>query len=148
MSSEPPVGRRFQWKWVAITLLMYVLFYFLPLSLVPGGVLSSDNVNSWSMIFIGIWSLAGILIVAAAAGFLSEGVTIRETLVASAGVTLLGLGALTMREHSSFLANTEDLIDMAYSLVPMFILSYLGARWGETMEELVIKSKQAKKEPT
>lgn len=40
MSELSSTPNKFQWKWVWISLLMYVVFYFFPLTLVPGGRLS------------------------------------------------------------------------------------------------------------
>ncbi len=76
---------------------MYVAFYFLPLFLVPGGLLNDETTTTTSSTLIGIWMFAGVFIIAAAAGFISEGVTIREPVIAAVGLVILWCAATLLR---------------------------------------------------
>ena len=78
MSEMQSTPKKFQWKWVGISLLMYIVFYFLPLTLVPGGMFSGTIVTKASATFIGVWSFAGMIIIPAVAGYMPKGVTIKE----------------------------------------------------------------------
>ena len=130
----------FQWKWVWISLLMYVVFYFLPLALVPGGILSGTGVTKASAMFIGLWSFAGLITIAAVAGFISEGVTIKEPAVAAVGVMILWVIAVQVRFNSAIHFTVESSLALFSALVVVGLLSLGGAWFGERVQR-VFKTK-------
>ena len=133
-----PVHNRFQWKWVSISLLMYFVFYFLPLSLIPGGFLSGTVVTKASTVVIGIWSVAGILVIAAAAGFLSKGVTIKEPAVAAVGLIVLWILAAAVKFNIA-LRFTMDTLWFIAALIIVGLLALGGAWFGERVQKLWYK---------
>ena len=84
-----PTGtvNKFQWKWVGITLAMYLVFYLLPL--VFGVLLIRSGGGNIGITIVGAWLFGGIIIVAAVAGYLSKGVTILEPAIASISMIFL-----------------------------------------------------------
>jgi hypothetical protein len=111
---------KLQWKWVGITLAMYALFYLLPLYFL-GGV---------AEVFADIWIFAGIVIIAAVAGYLSEGITILEPAIAGAGLILLfAAGSMTLVTPGGLIF--QAVIPTIIVMVIVFFLSLLGAWLGE-----------------
>ncbi len=131
-----PSGK-LQWKWVGITFVFYLLFYLLPL------VLAIEFLPN-ALIIPGVWIFGGIIIVAAVAGYVSEGVTIWEPAIAAGGLTILLLGytaifVFPMAFRGAFLRGI--LFVILPSLI-VFILSLTGAWMGERAQR-VWKSKEA-----
>jgi hypothetical protein len=111
---------KLQWKWVGITLAMYALFYLLPLYFL----------GSIAEIFADIWIFAGVIIIAAVAGYLSEGITILEPAIAGAGFILLfSVGSMTLIPPSGMIF--QAILPMIVVMVIVFFLSLLGAWLGE-----------------
>jgi hypothetical protein len=137
LSSSP---KRFQWKWVAISLLMYIVFYFFPLTLVPGGMLSGSVVTKASAVFIGVWSFAGMMIISAVAGYISKGVTIKEPATAAVGLVILSLVAVQIQFNSAIRVTVQGLLGLTIALAVVAGLSLLGAWFGEILQK-VIQSK-------
>ncbi len=138
---EPPTPpRKLQWKWVGISLLMYIVFYFLPLSLVPGGFLSASIVTKASTIFIGIWSFAGLFIIGATAGLISKGVTIKEPAIAAVCLAILWLVAIQIRINIAVRLTKESLIGLLIAFATVFLVALVGAWFGEFVQK-VSKSK-------
>jgi hypothetical protein len=126
---------RLEWKWVRNTLLLYVLFYLVPLLMVD-----EIPVSNGSVIFAGIWLFAGIVVVAAVAGYLSEGVTIWEPAIA--GVVLFVLCFIANATLPIRIALLQNLAPPGVTLAVVFILSLYGAKWGEFAQELWRKKSQ------
>jgi hypothetical protein len=120
---------KLEWKWVGITLLMYMIFYLVPLFIV-----GEIPVSNASVVFAGVWLFAGIVVVAAVAGYLSEGVTIWEPVIA--GVVLYTLCFIVDATLPVRIALLQNLAPPAVTLAVVFILSLYGAKWGETAQEL------------
>jgi hypothetical protein len=111
---------KLQWKWVGITLAMYALFYLLPLYFL----------GSVAEVFADIWIFAGIVIIAALAGYLSKGITILEPALAGAGLILLfSVGSMTLIPPSGMIF--QSILPMIIVMVIVFFLSLLGAWLGE-----------------
>lgn len=136
MSELQPAPKGIQWKWVWISLLMYLLFYFLPLALVPGGIISGAVVTKSSAIFIGLWSFAGLIIIAAIAGFLSEGVTVREPALAAIGVMILWVVSVQMRFNSAIRFTFEATAAFVLALFIVGLLALGGAWFGEQLQKV------------
>ncbi len=124
--SEPstPSGK-LQWKWIGISLVLYAVFYLLPI------IVSATRAE----VFAFVWMFAGVIIVAAVTGCLSEGVTILEPAIAGAG--LMFLFFITMMVLIPRQINiTGAVIGMVILMVGVFALSLLGAWFGERAQQL------------
>jgi hypothetical protein len=140
MPDMPSAPKQFQWKWVGISLLMYIVFYFFPLTLVPGGMLSGTVVTKASAMFIGVWSFAGMIIISAAAGYVSKGVTIKEPAAAAIGLVILSLVAVQIKFNAAIQVTTQGIIGLIIALAVVAGLSLAGAWFGEILQK-VIQSK-------
>jgi hypothetical protein len=140
MPDMPSAPKQFQWKWVGISLLMYIVFYFFPLTLVPGGMLSGTTVTNASAVFIGVWSFAGMIVIAAVAGFISKGVTIREPAAAAVGLVILTLVAVQIKFNAAIQITTQGILGLIIALAVVAGLSLAGAWFGEILQK-VIQSK-------
>lgn len=132
---------KIQWKWVWTLLLMYVALYFLPLSLVPGGFLSRTIVTKGSATLTGIWSLAGMFIIAAVAGFVSRGVTMKEPAVVALGVAGIWLLALQITFNRVIRFSSEHTLGLFIALLMIVTLAVGGAWFGERMQILQRRAK-------
>ena len=113
-----------RWKWVVITFVLYVVLYLVPLYLL----------GSIEETLTDIWVFAGIVIVAAVAGYLSEEVTIWEPAIAGAGLVflfLLGIIARVPPRGRVLLT----IIPMLIILIVVFLLSLFGAWLGELAQK-------------
>jgi hypothetical protein len=134
-SSSPP--RKFQWKWVWISLLLYIVFYFVPLALVSGGMLSAGPVTKASAVFIGIWSFAGLIIVSAVAGYISKGVTIKEPIVAAVGLVILSFIAVEVKFNAAMHFTAMGVLGLFVALAVVAGLSLAGAGFGELLQKII-----------
>ena len=138
--TDLPSPKKFQWKWVWISLLMYVVFYFFPLTLVPGGMLSGTVVTKASAVFIGVWSFAGMMIISAVAGYFSTGVTIREPAAAAVGLVILSFVAVQIKFNAAMQFTTLSILGLIIALAVVAGLSLAGAWFGEILQK-VLQSK-------
>ncbi len=129
---------KFQWVWVVITLMMYIVLYLFPLYLFGGAFSAGFPVHA-QRIFSGTWIFAGIILTAGLAGFMSKGITIWEPVVGSIGfILLLGL----MNELASVLHGGRfqlQVKDTLTTTVFFFLLSLLGAWLGELWQKTFMK---------
>lgn len=121
--------KKLQWKWVGITLGLYLVFYLLPLFMV--GHMPASKL---AVLFAGAWLFAGIIIIAAVAGYLSKGVTMWEPAIA--GAVLYALCFIADATLSTRIALLQDLAPPAVTLALVFLISLYGAWWGENAQEL------------
>jgi hypothetical protein len=133
--------KRFHWTWDWISLVMYLFLYFLPLSLMPGGILNIRPITGISALFISIWSLGGMFIVSALAGYMSTGVTIKEPAVAALALMLLWFFAVQGRFNDAIHNTTQSYFILLVALAMIGTLSVAVAWWGEQMQKAA-KSKQ------
>ncbi len=132
---------KIQWKWVWTLLLMYVALYFFPLSLVPGGFLSRTIVTKGSATLTGIWSLAGMFIIAAVAGFVSRGVSMKEPAVVALCVGGLWFLALQITFNRVIRFSSEQTLGPMTALLVIVTLAIGGAWYGERMQILQRRAK-------
>jgi hypothetical protein len=137
MSELSTTPKRFQWKWVGISLLMYILFYFFPLTLVPGGMLSGTSVTKASAVFIGVWSFAGMIVISAVAGYFSKGVTIKEPAAAAVGLVILSLVALHFKFNAAMQFTVQSILGLVIALAVVAGLSLAGAWFGEILQKVI-----------
>ena len=139
VEGDLPLGK-FQWVWVVVTLMMYIVLYLLPLYLF-GGAFSSGFPAHAQRMFSGTWVFAGIIITAGLAGFMSRGITIWEPVVGSIGfivlVILMNELARVLRGGTFHLQVRDDLT----TLVFFFLLALLGSWLGELWQKTFLKKK-------
>lgn len=133
--------KRFQWKWVLISLVMYLFLYFIPLSLMPGGILSGQPITGISSLIIGIWSLGGMFVVSGVTGYISSGVTIKEPAVAAVVLMVIWYFAVQIRFNDALHTTTQSYFILLLSLLMIGILAVAGAWWGEMMQKAAVKKK-------
>jgi Na+/citrate or Na+/malate symporter len=130
MTESLTSSKKLQWKWVGITLLLYVVFYPSPIFI--ANYILAQKVAEF---FTGAWTFAGIIIIGAVAGYLSKEVTIWEPAIAGASLIALCFTALTilMPRRPQILHAIVPLIIM---MAIVFLLSLLGAWLGERAQKL------------
>jgi len=136
-----PVGN-FQWIWVVVTLMMYIVLYLFPLYLF-GGAFSVGFPEHAQRVFSGTWVFAGIIITAGLAGFISKGVTIWEPVVGSVGFIIL---VILMNELARVIQGGMfhlQVKDNLTTLVFFFLLSLLGSWLGELWQKMLLNKKNA-----
>ena len=114
MSETPSTPPKIQWGFLFSSLLMFVFFYLLPVAL-------AMDMNPRST-FDRVWSFAGIIIIAAVAGYFSK--RVREPVIASAILAV-----------SFFFITGMDAKASAPGLV-FFSLALLGSWWGARAQTL------------
>ncbi len=120
-----PSGK-LQWTWVGITFVLYVVLYLVPLVL-------TTEIFPDLFIIPGIWTFGGIVIVAAVAGYLSEGVTIWEPAIAAAGLVILFLAYTAFITFPTAFRGAffRGVIFIVVPAAVVFTLSLTGAWMGE-----------------
>ncbi len=136
MADASAQSNKLQWKWVGITFLLEVVFYLLPILFVSG-VFGNYVISMKAEMFIGAWSFGGAILLPAIAGFLSEGITIWEPAIA--GVLLVAIWYIAFRLFfARYIAPgiSEDVPYLIFIMVLIFLLSVLGAWYGERAQKL------------
>jgi len=126
----------FQWKWVVLSLFIYLIFYFLPLMSVPGGIISGGGTNELSIYIMGIWGTAGVFIIAAVMAYYSPGITVWEVVVSAVGVVVLMVVVLSLETNELVISSTSDIAGFSMVLVVVFAMSYMGGWWGEKLQNI------------
>jgi len=125
MDDQPSSSKKIQWKWIAISFSLYLIFYLLPLAFAP------------AMLFAGVWIFCGIIIVASVATYLSKGLVIVEPAIASALLFIL----LFIIIEIFFPGNTiiifnRGLFFTVGTICIVFVLSLVGAWIGARAHKL------------
>ena len=140
MTDTPVSPKKIDWKWVAIALVMYIFFYFLPI-LTAFGAFSPQHTGRFADIFLGIWMFGGIIIIAAVAGYISKGITIWEPAIAASllVVSICGYGAVRILSMaaSQRVSTFKVLLPMLIITITAFLLSLLGAAMGEYAQKIL-----------
>ena len=130
---------KLEWQWVVISFVLYVVFYLLPI-LIGFGVITSRVGGRGMDMFLGIWTFAGIIVIAALCGYLSKGVTIWEPALASLALATIVLIYLA---YKIVFASAVHRMPLFHLIVPalallgtVFVLSLLGAWLGELAQRL------------
>lgn len=146
VEGDLPTGK-FQWLWVVITLVMYIVLYLFPLYLFGGAFSSGFPVHAQRM-FSGTWVFAGIIVTAGLAGFMSKGITIWEPVVGSIGFIAL---VILMNELAHVITGGTfhlQVRDNLTTLVFFFLLSLLGSWLGELWQKALLKKGAPPKDPS
>ena len=131
MSESLTSSKKLQWKWVGITLFMYIIFYPLPL-FVAYYILAPKAAE----IIIGTWLFAGIIIIGAIAGYLSKGVTLLEPAIAGAGFIILFIIAIATQSLPAGLSILQSIVQLIVTIIFFFLMSLFGAWLGECTQKL------------
>ena len=123
-----------QWKWVVITLAMYLILYFLPFLLTEKLALGTGYKNL--LMILTIWKFVGILIVAAVAGYLSKGVTILEPALAGISMIVLWITAFVLFFPGGNFDVRKDTLVTIEIMAFVFVSSLFGAWLGERAQRL------------
>jgi len=118
-------SKKLQWKWVLISMVLYAVFYLLPLLVLANvaGVLAF------------VWLFAGIIIIAGVVGYLSKEVTIVEPAIAGAGLMVLFLvGSIVFIPRQ--INMQAAIVATGITSVGVFLLSLLGSWLGERAQKL------------
>jgi len=129
--------KKFQWKWVWITLGMFVVFYTLPL------VLATSVKGTFGNMILGGWLFGGVIVIAAVSAMLSKGVTILEPAVAGAFLTILWYVVYQILIMTNGLPLRLNMSNLIVVMIAIFGLSLLGAGLGEGIQNLRQKEKSA-----
>lgn len=132
-------SRAFQWKWVWITLGMFIILYLFPL------IVASAIRGETGAKLIGGWSFGGILIITATAGYLSRGVTIWEPAVAGGLLTVFWYFGYQVAASFKGVPMALDPGQLLLIMIAVFGLSLVGAGLGEGIQNAAKKLREPKK---
>ena len=139
--NESPERRGLQWKWVWISLGMFLVLYVLPML---GAAMTGSTIGHK---LIGGWSFGGVILIAGIAGMISEGTTIWEPAIAGALMTLLLYAGIELVGMTRGLPVRIEVSSIVVALVAIFGLSLLGAGLGEGIQNVSRQKKQKAAEP-
>jgi hypothetical protein len=131
-----------QWKWVVLTLLLYILLYFLPL------IIASGLTGQLATTLVKVWTFGGVVIVSAIAGYISRGVTIWEPAIASALLLVLIYGGFQVYFASQGGILFREVVPFFVYLGAIFGLSLLGAGIGEGLQNMIRSGSDRPSDPT
>ncbi|HTY36743.1 MAG TPA: hypothetical protein VMH23_06515 [Bacteroidota bacterium] len=120
-----------QWKWLGISFVIYFAFYLIP-------IIGARSVigGRTAVIAIGIWALAGVVILAVIISFFSKGASLWELPIASAAI-ILGFTLSFYTFHSwSQTRPWSMFVDVGTSTVVTFLLSLCGMWIGTKLRRL------------
>ena len=135
MPDESTSSGGLQWKWVWITLGMFIVFYIVP---ILGAAIIRGELGGK---LIGGWSFGGILVITAITGYLSRGVTIWEPAVAGGMLTILWYLGFQLVATMKGIPIKLDLGQVLLIMIAIFGLSLVGAGLGEGIQNAARKIK-------
>ena len=131
--------KKFQWKWVWITMGMFAVFYVLPIMAVSSFRLAfGDKI-------IGGWTFGGIVVIAAASAMLSKGVTIWEPAIGGGFMTIAWYIVFQLLSFTGGTPLRLEIGKLIVTLVAIFGLSLLGAGLGEGIQNVRKKQEEPDK---
>jgi hypothetical protein len=131
MENQSAKPNKFQWKWVAITFVLYFVFYLLPMFVV------SALLNNKHAIINGAWFFGGIAIVAAVAAYFSKCITIIEPAIASALMVIVLFIVFFVWNPVARVEIGRISLRMLGVIGIVFILSLIGAWLGERIQKFL-----------
>jgi hypothetical protein len=125
MDEQSSSSKKLEWKWIAISFVLYLIFYLLPLWFAP------------AMLFAGIWIFGGIIIVAAVATYVSKGLAIVEPAIASAILFILIFAILEIFiPGNTIIIFKRGVLFTVGTICIAFILSFVGSWFGARAHKL------------
>lgn len=134
MDEQSSSSNKLQWNWVAITFVLYLVFYLLPIAV--AAYLTRGTASSIGTLFIGAWMFGGLIIVAAVAAYISTGITIFEPAIASATMIILWVVIFSLFIPYARFDVMRDALPALGIISVVFILSLVGAWLGERAQKL------------
>jgi hypothetical protein len=134
MDEQSTRANKLQWKWVAITFVLYLVFYLLPIAAVA--YLTRGTTSSIGNLFIGAWMFGGLMIIAGVAAYVSTGITIYEPAIASGTMIILWVIIFSLFVPYARFDVTRDALPALGIICVVFILSLVGAWLGERAQKL------------
>ena len=136
MTDTPAQEKKFQWKWVWITLGMFAVFYLLPIFAASSFRLSfGDKI-------IGGWSFGGIIVIAAVSAMLSRGVTIWEPAIGGGLTAIAWYVVILISALTGGYSLRVEIGELLVATVAIFGLSLLGAGLGEGIQNVRKKQEE------
>ncbi len=136
MSESQTPANSFRWKWVAISFLMYVVFYYFPISIVPGGFFSNSIVTNTSIKIIGAWAIAGVFIIAAVSGFIAKDFIMKEIIVAIIFLCILFLGSAQLKNNMPIEHNSAAFVKLFIGIIILSSIAIVGSLCGTQYQKL------------
>lgn len=134
--TNPSRPSRIQWKWVWISVAMFIALYVLPLAI------ASWIRGEFAVKIIGGWIFAGVVVVSGLGGYFSKGVTIWEPAIAGAIATILSYAGLQIIQSAQGLPFRPEPGPAVVFLITVFGLSLLGAGLGEGVQHASSKLRE------
>ncbi len=134
MDEQTSNSTKLQWKWVAITFVLYLFFYLLPIA--AAAYLTRGTVSSIGTLFIGTWMFGGLIVVAAVAAYVSTGITLFEPAIASATMVILWIIIFSLFVPYARFDVMRDALPALGIICVVFVLSLVGAWLGERAQKL------------
>ena len=134
MVDQSSDSNKIQWKWIAITFFLYLIFYLLPIAAVA--YLTRDTGSNIGHLFIGAWLFGGLILVAAVAAYVSTGITIFEPAIASATMIILWIIIFSLLVPYARFDIRRDALPALGIICVVFVLSLVGAWLGELAQKL------------
>ena len=139
MNAQATPAKKFQWKWVGISMASYLLFYVLPIAIIVHSYSPGDP-SVMVRTVLAVWVFAGIFIIAAIVGYISEGVTLWEPACGAASTIVVVGTYFAIRILSSGLYVKMRMFhlsrDMLMAVIIFFLFALLGAWFGERAQKL------------
>ncbi len=139
MTESVTGSNKLQMKWIVNSFLAYVIFYLLPITAICYAV-NGGPIPYIALTFLGVWLFAGVIIIAAVVGYLSEGITIIEPAIGGAVTAFIFFDVLMLLIRRDLL-RVKSLIGILGIIIAVFVLSLFGAWLGEKLQA----KKEAKK---
>jgi hypothetical protein len=142
MSTSESIPKLIQWKYFRISLVMYLLYYLLPIVL----LFLATRVTALFKLAqtVGVsWAIGGIIIIAAVAAYRSKGVAFWEPAIASVAMLLLAMLPILILSLATH-AGPESLHiirDIIGPIVTFFLLGLFGAWIGGRFQKVSKKDK-------
>jgi hypothetical protein len=134
MDEQSSSSNKLQWKWVAVTFVLYLVFYLLPI--VAVAYLTRNTTSSIGNLFIGTWMFGGLIIVAGVAAYVSTGITVFEPAIASATMVIMWVIIFSLFVPYARFDVTRDALTALGIICVVFFLSLVGAWLGERAQKL------------
>ena len=134
MDEQSSGSSKLQWRWVAITFVLYLVLYLLPIAAVA--YLTRGTTSSIGALFIGTWMFGGLIVVAGVAAYISTGITIFEPAIASATMIILWVIIFSLFVPYARFDISRDAFPALGIICVVFALSLVGAWLGERAQKL------------
>ena len=111
MTEQRTRTRKFQWAWVAKTIVVYIIYSVVPL-LVANGEYLHPHFDYSAHLLETIWIFSSIVFVSSVAAYISDGVTLWEPVVGTALLTIVGVVYFVARVLFSAAGQTLEMYDV------------------------------------